>query len=90
MVEQNLTILMRQEGTKDWVRLLSWAVLTMNSQGSSSTGNTPHEHFRGGRPAWCFKALLPEDYKSAVGDWLEHRQDLANLGRANLKHIRER
>ena len=25
-----------------------------------------------------------------VGDWLRHRQDLANLARANLKHVRER
>ena len=31
-----------------------------------------------------------EDYKSPVGDLLEHRQDLANLARANLKHVRER
>ena len=30
-VEQNLRILMKQESTKDWVRLVPWAVLTMNS-----------------------------------------------------------
>ena len=44
-------ILMKQEGTKDWVRLVPWTVLTMNSQRSSSTGFTPHELFHGGRPA---------------------------------------
>ena len=33
---------------------------------------------------------FPEDYKSPVGDWLEHRQDLVNLARGNLKHDRER
>ena len=54
-VEQNLRILMKQELTKDWVRLVPWAVLTMNSQRSSSTGFTPHELFHGGRPAWFFK-----------------------------------
>ena len=81
---------MKQEHTKDWVRLLPWAVLTMNSQESSSTGYTPHELFHGGRPAWFFKTPFPEDYKSPVGDWLEHRQDLAYLARANLKHVRER
>ena len=80
---------MKQERTKGWVRLLPWAVLTMNSQGSSSTGYTPHELFHGGRPVWFFKTPFPEDYKSPVGDWLEHRQDLANLARANLKHVRE-
>ena len=48
---QNLRILMKRERTKDWVRLLPWAVLTMNSQQSSSTGYTPHELFHGGRPA---------------------------------------
>ena len=50
VVEQNLRILMKQERTKDWVRLVPWAVLTMNSQRSSSTGFTPHELFHGGRP----------------------------------------
>ena len=51
MVEQNLRILMKQEHTKDRVCLVPWAVLTMNSQQSSSTGFTPHELFHGGRPA---------------------------------------
>ena len=32
VLEQNLRILMQQERSKDWVRLLLWAVLTMNSQ----------------------------------------------------------
>ena len=44
----------KQERTKDWVRLVPWAVLTMNSQRSSSTGFTPHELFHGGQPAWFF------------------------------------
>ena len=87
---QNPRILMQQERTKDWVHLLPWAVLTMNSQESSSTGYTPHELFHWGRPAWFFEIPFPEDYKSPVGDWPEHRQDLANLARANLKHVRER
>ena len=90
VLEQNLRILMRQERPKDWVRLLPWAVLTMNSQEGSSTGYTPQELFHGERPAWFFKAPFPEDYKSRVEDWLEHRQDLANPARANLKHVRER
>ena len=68
VLEQNLRILMKQERTKDWVRLLTWAVLTINSQESSSTGYTPGELFHGGRPAWFFKTLFPEDYKSPVGD----------------------
>ena len=81
---------MKQERTKDCVRLLPWAVLTMNSQESSSTAYTPHQLLHGGRPAWFFKTALSEDYKSPVGDWLEHRGDLANLAGANLKHFRER
>ena len=81
---------MKQERTKDWVRLLPWAVLRMNSQESSSTGYTPHELFHGGRPAWFFKTPFPEDYKSPVGDWLEQRQDPPNLARANPKHVPER
>ena len=89
VVEQNLRILMEQERTKDWVRLLPLSVPTMNSKDSSSTGYTPHELFHGGRPAWFFKTPFPEDYKSIVGHWLEHRQDLANVARANFQHVRE-
>ena len=80
----------KRERNKDWVRLLPQAVLTMNVQETSSTGYTPQELYHGQRPAWFFKTPCPEDYRSPVGDWLEHRQDLANLARANLKHVRER
>ena len=89
VVEQNLRILMKQERTKDWVRLVPWAVLTMNSQRSSSTGFTPDELFHGGRPAWFFKTPFPEDFKSPVGDWLEHKQSMANQAGTNLRHIRD-
>ena len=90
VVEQKLRIMMKQEHTKDWVRLLHWDGLTMNSQQSSSTSYTPHELFHGWRSPWFFKTPFPEDYKSPLGDRLEHKQDLANLARANLKHACER
>ena len=41
-------------------------------------------------PAWFLNTPFPEDYKSLVGDWLEHKHDLANSARANLKPVRER
>ena len=90
VLEQNPRILMTQEDTKDWVCLLPWAVLTMNPQESCSTGYTPDELFHRGRPAFFFKRPFPEDYKNTVGDWPAYRQDMANLARANLKHVRER
>ena len=46
VVEQNLRILMKQERTKYWVRLVPCAVLTMNSQSRSSRGFTFHKLFR--------------------------------------------
>ena len=70
VVEQNLRILIKQEPTKDLVRLLPWAVLTMNSQESSSTGYTHHEPFCGGRPAWLFKTPFPDELQM-------HRRRLA-------------
>ena len=90
VVKQNLRILMKQERTKDSVRVVPWAVLTMNSQRSSSTGFTLHELFQGGRSAWFFKTLFPEDFKSLVGDWLEDKQSMASQARTNLRHTRER
>ena len=41
VVVQNLRILIKQERTEDCVRLLPWAVLTMNCQERSSTSYTP-------------------------------------------------
>ena len=35
VVEQNLRILMKQERTKDWIRLVPWAVLTMKVRKSA-------------------------------------------------------
>ena len=70
VVEQNLRILMKQEHTKDWVRLVPWAVLTMNSQRSSSTGFTPRGVFHGGRPAWFFKTPFPEIGLNTSSLWL--------------------
>ena len=81
---------MKQECTKDWVRLVPWAVLTMNSQRGSATDFTPHELFHGGRPAWFFKTPFPEDFKSPVGDWLEHKQSMANQAGTNLRNIPDR
>ena len=90
VVEQNLRILMKQERTKDWVRLVPWAVLTMSSQRSFSTGFSPHELFHGGQPAWLFKTPFPEDFKSPVGDQLEHKQSMANQAGTNLRRICDR
>ena len=55
VVEQNLRVVIKQQCAKDWVRMLPSAVLTMNSQRSSSTGFTPHVLFQGGCLAWFFK-----------------------------------
>ena len=70
VVEQNLRILMKQESTKDWVRLLPWAVLTMNSRRRSCTGSSPHELFNGGRAAWFFNTPFLRTSKAPLGiDW---------------------
>ena len=46
VVEQNPRILMKQERIRERVPLVPWAVLTMNSQRSCSTGFSPHELFQ--------------------------------------------
>ena len=90
VVEQDLRILMKQQRANYWLCLLPWAVLTMNSHETSSIGYTAHDLFHGGRPAWFLKTPFPEDYKSSIGDWLQHKQDLANIAGANLKKVLER
>ena len=67
VVEQNLRTLMKQEGTKDWVRLVPLAVLTMNSQRSPSMGFDPHKLFHGGRPAWFFKTPFLRTSRALLG-----------------------
>ena len=90
VMEQNLRILMKEERIKDWVWLLPWAVLTINSQRSWSTGFSPHELFHGGRPAWFLSTPLHEDFKSPVGGWQEHKPSMANQAGTNLRHVPER
>ena len=51
VVQQNMRILMKEVRTTRWVGLLPWAVLTMNSQWSSSTGYTCHKR-DGCRPVY--------------------------------------
>ena len=70
VVEQDLRILMKQERTIDWVHLVPWAVLSMNSQRWSSTGFTPQELFHAGQPAWFFKTPFPEDLEDTNSLWL--------------------
>ena len=53
-------------------------------------GFQPHKLFHGGQRAWFFETPFPEDFKSPVGDWLEHKQSMANQAGTNLRHIRER
>ena len=89
VVEQNLRIPIKQESTKDWVRLVPWPVLTMKSQRSSSTAFTLDELFHGGRRAWFFSTSSSEDFKSSIGDWLK-QQSMANQAGTNLIHVRER
>ena len=79
VVEQNLRVLMKQDRTKDLVRLVPWSVLTMNSQRSSSTDFTPHELFHGA--AWFFKTPLPEGSRAPSGiGWNTSSQWLTRLG----------
>ena len=89
VVEHNLRILMKQERTKDWV--LPWAVLSMRSERGWCPGFTPPpELFHGGGPAWFFSEPFPEDFKSLVGDWLQHKRSMANQAGTNLRDVRER
>ena len=89
MVEQKLRILLKQECTQDLVRLLPRAALTMNSQRSWCTGFTPDQLLHGGWPAWFCNTPFPEDIKSPVGDWLEHKKSLANQAEPTLIHVWE-
>ena len=58
-MEQNQRMLMKQEGTKDRLRLLRWAVVTMNSQQSSSTGYAPRKLDPWGTSCVVFPNPLP-------------------------------
>ena len=66
VLKENVRILCKTEGTKDWVRLLPVISLMRNSQECSATGYTPRELFMG-RPVWFLHAPYPEDSYSTVG-----------------------
>ena len=70
--------------------LLPCAVLTMKLQRNFSAVSPPHELSHRGRLAWFFNLPFFEDFKSPVGDGLEHKQMLANHAETNPKHVLER
>ena len=62
VLEHNLRTRVKQEPTNYWVRLLPWAVLTMNCQECSLTCYTHMKLFHEGHPAWFFKTPFPDDH----------------------------
>ena len=82
VLEPNLRIPIKQKRNKNQVWLLSWAVLTMDSQRSSPPGFTPHELFHGRRP--CLVRQYPLS-------WGLQEPRLGFIGgQANMKHVLER
>ena len=81
VVEQNLRILMKQERTKDWVRLVPWAVLTMSSQMSPSTVSPPMSCFMEDDLLGSSKPPFPRTSRALLGiGWNISSQWLTRLG----------
>ena len=73
VLEENVRIWCKTEGTKDSMRLLPVISLMMSSQESSATGYSRHELIMG-RPAWSLHAPYPEDSYTSVGKWVKEQQ----------------
>ena len=79
-----MTILMVSEKSRNWLKLVQYAIYLMNNQGSSRTGFTPTELFLG-RPGFNFEFPCASKGNPEVDKWVTEQKRIADLCRSLLE-----
>ena len=74
-------ILLAEESSRNWIKLVPVAVYMMNSQIPSRTGYSPTELFLG-RPGFFYEFPTADDCNTKVKDWLEDQRAMAEKAQA--------
>ena len=84
-----MRILMLAEKSRNWLKLVPYAIYLMNNQVSSRTGFTPTELFLG-RPGFNFEFPCASEGNPKVDEWLTEQKRIADLCRSLLEKKRSK
>ena len=84
-----MRILMLNEKSRNWLKLVPYAIYLMNNQVSSRTGFTPTELFLG-RPGFNFEFPCASEGNPKVDEWLTEQKRIADLCRSLLEKKRSK
>ena len=84
-----MRILMLNEKSRNWLKLVPYATYLMNNQVSSRTGFTPTELFLG-RPGFTFEFPYVSEGNPKVDEWLTEQQMIADLCRSLMEKKRSK
>ena len=84
-----MRILVLSEKSRNWLKLLPYAIYLMNNQVSSRTGFTPTELFLG-RPGFNFEFPCAGGGNPKVDEWLTQQKRIADLCRSFLEKKRSK
>ena len=80
---QNARVLMSQQSSKDWLRLVPFITWIHNNQLNPQTGYTPHELFFG-RPTWIPESPPEPDSNPSVESWVQEQAELCRIASRRL------
>ena len=84
-----MRILMLNKKSRNWLKLVPYAIYLMNNQVSSRTGFTPTELFLG-RPGFNFEFPCASEGNPKVDEWLTEQKRIADLCRSLLERKRNK
>ena len=84
-----MRILMLSEKSRNWLKLVRYAIYLMKNQVSSRTGFTPMDLFLG-RPGFNLEFPCPSERSPKVDEWLTEQKRIADLCRSLLEKKRSK
>ena len=87
---KTMRIIMKKARTKDWLKVLPYAVWMLNNRTNKLTGFSPAELFLG-RPTWQFEVPVPDgDLQVQVKSWLDEHLKMQDQAVQQLRLQREK
>ena len=85
---QTMRILMAQQKSRNWLRLVPYCTFVLNNQYQPSTGSSPSDIFFG-RPSWQADAVPNPELAPACEEWLTAQLSMQEDAKKRIQHIRE-
>ena len=80
---------MKQQNSRDWVRLVPFVTWILNSQYNPQTGFSPSDLFFG-RPTWTPELIPEPESTPIVESWVLEQKELCDIAGQRLRKLREK